>query len=230
MAAVKVAPVGQRKIDRLDEFARVRNINDNQITKESKLAIGTLGKSRKPDKDLSTRSADLILTTYPEINRHWFITGEGEMFGEPSKPTFKVYPLIDSTLAECGPSVGLSQAVVELENLPQVAIPGVPRDTEFFIQASGYSMINRENPDLTIPPGAMVGLSKVNAGIIRWGEAYAIVTADGVMIKRLLPDADNKDNIRCVSYNSADFPEFTISRDEIVEIDRITCVVPVMVR
>lgn len=228
--AIRVAPMGQRKIDRLDEFARVKNVNDNQITKDSKLAIGTLGKSRKPGKDLSTRSVELILAAYPELNRRWFVTGDGEMVGEPSKPSFKVFPLIDSTLAECGPSVGLSEAVVKLENLPQVAIPGIPRDTEFFIQASGYSMINREQPDLTIPPGSMVGLSKVNAGIIRWGEAYAIVTADGVMIKRLLPDAEDKNRIRCVSYNSADFPEFTISRDEIVEIDRITCVVPVMVR
>lgn len=222
--------MGQRKIDRLDEFARVKNVNDNQITKDSKLAIGTLGKSRKPGKDLSTRSVELILAAYPELNRHWFVTGEGDMVGEPSKPTFKVFPLIDSTLAECGPSVGLSEAVVKLENLPQVAIPGIPRDTEFFIQASGYSMINPENPDLTIPPGALVGLSKVNAGIIRWGEAYAVVTADGVMIKRLLPDASDDKRIRCVSYNSNDFPEFSIPRSEVVEIDRITCVVPVMVR
>lgn len=228
--ATHVNPVGKRKIDRLDEYARAHNLNDNQITKECKLAIGTLGKSRKPGKDISPRTTQLILGTYKDLNRNWFLTGEGDMNGTTPKITYKGYPLIDTALAECGPSAGLAQAVMQLENLPQVAIPGVPRDTEFFIQANGYSMINRENPDLSIPPGSMVGLAKTNAGIIRWGEAYAVVTIDGVMLKRLLPDENKEDYIKCVSYNSTEFPAFSISRDEIIEIDRITCVVPVMVR
>lgn len=230
MAAIPPSFDGKRRIDRLDEFASYKNLNDNQITKECGLAVGTIGKSRKEGKDLSTRSVQLVLEHYPEISRNWFLSGDGDMFGAPKKPAYKVYPLIDTAVAECGPSVGLMQAVMQTDNLPQVAIPGVPRDTDFFIQATGYSMINTQNPDLSIPPGAMVGLTKANAGYIRWGEVYAIVTADGVMLKRLLPDSESKDRILCVSYNDAEFPSFSIDRREIFEIDRITCVVPVIVR
>lgn len=230
MAAIPTSVDGKRRIDRLDEFASYKNLNDNQITKTCGLAVGTIGKSRKPGKDLSTKSVQLVLEHFPEISRNWFLSGEGDMFGNPKKPAFKVYPLIDTAMAECGPSVGLSQAILTTDNLPQVAIPGVPRDTEFFIQAAGYSMINSQNPDLSIPPGAMVGLAKAKAEYIRWGEAYAVVTVDGVMLKRLLPDPESKDRVKCVSYNDADFPAFSIDRNEIIEIDRITCVVPVIIR
>ena len=219
-----------RRIDRLDQYARVKNLNDNRITQDCGLSVGTLGKSRKPGKDLSVRTIQLILEKYQDINTNWFMTGEGDMFTPGKSADFPLYPLIDTTLADCGPSVGLSEAVANASDLPRIAIPGIPRDTEFFIQASGHSMINRENPDLSIPPGSMVGLARVNAGIIRWGEAYALVTPDGVMLKRVLPDGNGQERVKCVSYNSTEFPEFTLSRDEIIDIARITCVVPVMVR
>lgn len=219
----------ERRIDRLDEYAHIKSINDNKITKDCGLSLGTLGKSRKPGKDISLNTARRILDAYTDLNREWLLTGRGPMFEYDIKPDFVTYPLIDSSMAHCGRAAGLSQAS-KAEDLPRIAIPGVPRETEFFIEATGISMINTQNPGLSIPPTSLVGLSKINTGIIRWGEAYAILTNDGVMIKILMPDDDNEDNVRCLSYNESQFPEFVIPKDEIKEIARITCVVPVMLR
>lgn len=218
-----------RRIDRLDKFAQMKNLNDNRITKECKLAVGTLGKSRKPGKDLSVKTAAKVLECYPDLNRKWFLTGEGNMLNINESTGFALYPLIDSSKAECGKASGLAEAAM-IENLPQIALPGIPRETEFFIQASGYSMLNRQNPDLSIPPASFVGLAKINSGIIRWGEVYAIVTNDGIMLKRLFPDEEDKTAVKCVSYNSEEFPPFSIPFDDIREVARITCVVPVIVR
>lgn len=219
----------ERRIDRLDKFAQMKNLNDNRITKECNLSIGTLGKSRKPGKDISVKTAAKVLDCYTDLNRKWFLTGEGNMFNAGASAGYAAYPLIDSSKAECGKASGLAEAAM-IEDLPRIALPGIPHETEFFIQASGYSMINKQNPDLSIPPAAFVGLAKINSGIIRWGEVYAIVTNDGIMLKRLFPDDSNNSSVKCVSYNTEDFPPFSIPFDDIREVARITCVVPVIIR
>ena len=193
-----------RLIDRLGEYARFRNLNDARVTRDCQLAIGTLGKSRKPGKDLTRRVAEVILSTYSDLSRDWFLNGEGEMIQPRSEIDFPTYPLIDTLKAECGRPGGLSEAAMEAD-CPIIGIPGVPRDTDFFVQASGYSMVNSERPELSIPP------------------------VDGFLIKRLLQDEDS-DYVRCASYNKSDFPEFRLPVNEIIECGRITCVVPVYVR
>lgn len=64
---------------RLDLFMRHKGLNDNRITVQTKIAVGTLGKQRRSGKGLSYDSIVKILRTYPELNPSWFILGEGEM-------------------------------------------------------------------------------------------------------------------------------------------------------
>lgn len=217
-----------RIIDRFDEFTRLRGLTDSIVTREAGLAVGTLGKSRKPDKDLSRRTVEILLTTYPDISRSWLIDGVGDMTASP-KAVSEGIPFIDDAAAECGRAGGLSQAVMAVD-CRTISLPGVPKDTDFFIRATGYSMVNDDAPELSIPPGALVGVTKLRSQpFMRWGEVYVISTPDGVMIKRLLEDAD-PDYIRCASYNSANYPDFRIPAADIIECGRITCVVPIFLR
>lgn len=219
-----------RMIDRLDMFARSRNLTDAQITRDCRLAVGTLGKSRKEGKDLSKRTAAAILEFYTDLNPEWLINGESEMIRQATPVTDELvtYPLIDSTVAECGRAGGLSEAAMETD-CERIAIPGLPHGTDFFIRASGYSMVNNDCPELSIPPGSFVGVARMgSASIMHWGEIYIVSTIDGIMIKRLMQDAD-PDYIRCVSYNK-EYPDFSIRKDEIIECGRITCVVPIYLR
>lgn len=217
-----------RKIDRLDQYAAFKNLNDNRITQECGLGIGTIGKSRREGRDLSRRSAELILEVYHDLNRTWFLNGEGDMLVS-LESAYSSYPLIDIAKAECGRPGGVAEAI-KAEGLPRLSIPGVPGDTEFFIQATGYSMINYKNPDLSIPPGALVGLTHIRGDIIRWGEVYAVATSDGIMIKKIVPSPDDSECVVCMSYNSDDYPAFSIRKDEIFDLARLTCVVPIIIR
>ena len=70
-----------RRVDRLDRYIKFRGLNDNKVTLESGISVGTLGKSRKEGKDITSKTAEMILDAYPEINRAWLLTGDGEMFG-----------------------------------------------------------------------------------------------------------------------------------------------------
>lgn len=217
----------ERRIDRLDRYIRYRGLNDNRVTIDCGLSIGTLGKSRKPGKDISIKTAQAILDQYPEINKIWLINGEGEMIGTKRQTDYPTYPLIDTSKAECGKVFGLA-STAKITELPFISIPGVPTDTEFFIQAAGYSMINRDEPELSIPTGSLVGLAKIAGTVLRWGEVYALSTNDGIMIKRIFPGKDGA--IKCVSYNSTEYPDFEIQRSEINDIARLTCVIPIKLR
>lgn len=229
MAQSDSTPTGQRKIDRLDLFAAYKNLNDNQLTRELQLAVGTISKSRKPGKDISRRTAEALLQHFPELSRNWLLNGVGEMFVADRKPDFPTYPIVDTAVAECGTPGGLAEAICA-EDLPTIALPGVPANTEFFIKAHGYSMINKDNPELSIPPGSLVGLVRNKDNTIRWGEVYAIATIDGIMIKRIMPHPTDKEAVRCASYNRSEYPEFSLRTDEIMDLARLTCVVPIYIR
>lgn len=64
---------------RLDQFMKFKGLNDNRITVQTNIAVGTLGKQRRSGKGLSYDSILKILSTYPELNPAWLIMGKGEM-------------------------------------------------------------------------------------------------------------------------------------------------------
>ena len=58
---------------------KTKGLNDNKVTIELGLSVGTLGKSRKEGRDISDKNIEKILNFYTDINRIWLLTGEGEM-------------------------------------------------------------------------------------------------------------------------------------------------------
>lgn len=69
-----------RKIDRFDEYMKIKDLNDNKVTNLLSLSVGTLGKSRKEGRDLSANVIEKILNYFNDINSNWLLTGEGTMF------------------------------------------------------------------------------------------------------------------------------------------------------
>lgn len=68
-----------RKVDRFDKYMAFKGLNDNKVTKELGLSIGTLSKSRKTNRDLSSKNIEMILNFYSDLNRIWLLAGEGTM-------------------------------------------------------------------------------------------------------------------------------------------------------
>lgn len=83
-----------RRIDRFDKYMKYSGLNDNKVTVQIGLSVGTLGKSRKEGRDLSDKVIEQILNSYPEISKVWLLTGEGEMLKtETEGPTTEVLHL-----------------------------------------------------------------------------------------------------------------------------------------
>lgn len=65
--------------DRLDKYITFSGLNDNKVTVQTGIPVGSLGKQRKGSRGLSVSSIAKILQTYSNINAEWLLTGEGEM-------------------------------------------------------------------------------------------------------------------------------------------------------
>lgn len=213
---------GGRRIDRLDHFAQMIGINDNQLTKETGLAVGTLGKSRKPDKDLSVKTVSLIAERFPQLNREWLLTGNGEMWSRPELPSFPTYPIIDLNLYRASSKNNSLADMVRLDSNQYVSLPEIPHETQFFIRAVS-SFAAGSAHDFRIELGDLVGLSKIGTMPLRWGELYLLATADGFQLKRIRPAEG--DRILCVADDSDRFPSFSLSSEEIKEYARVTCII-----
>lgn len=81
----------KRKIDMFDKYMKYSDLNDNKVTVTLGLSVGTIGKSRKPGRDLSDNVIGLILNQYTNLNRIWLMTGKGEMLNASTVEPVKNY-------------------------------------------------------------------------------------------------------------------------------------------
>lgn len=91
---------------RLDRYMQYKGLNDNKITVQTKIAVGTLGKQRRSGKGLSYDSIVKILNTYPDLNPSWLLLGKGEMLTEYA----------ENQASECAK---LQEKIIMLENMLQ---------------------------------------------------------------------------------------------------------------
>ena len=159
-----------------------------------------------------------IIDVFTSYSIEWIMRGKGEML----KVTTSKYLLSEDFIEGAIPyydnlpvSAGqLSLAAYSHEEKPTgwIKIPGVSANGLFPVV--GCSM----KPDIN--PGDVVGLSNID----RWemvdpDKVYLIITRDDRMIKHLMIDETDKDILWCISPN---YPKFSIRKDEIAFIYRIT--------
>lgn len=86
----------ERVIDRFDKLMAIKGLNDNQATVFFSFSVGTIGKSRAPERDLSRKNAETVLNLLPDVSRAWLLTGEGPMLKD--EPAGSLCEEIDQTL------------------------------------------------------------------------------------------------------------------------------------
>lgn len=172
------------------------------------------GRRSSIDNDLLKK----IISTYDDISSDWLLINRGEMC-KSSTPQFNLssdftdgaIPYYNNLPVSAGQ---LSLTAFQNDEKPTgwIKIPGVSAKGLFPVV--GCSM----KPDIN--PGDVVGLSNID----RWemvdpDKVYLIITRDDRMIKHLMIDETDKEILWCISPN---YPKFSIRKDEIVYIYRIT--------
>lgn len=208
----------EKKIERFDKYMKIKGLNDNKVTNNLGLSIGTLGKSRKENRDLSEKNIEKILNFYTDLNRTWLLTGEGSMFTtEPSLAGFNEMeytrvPLLP--ISAQGGSLNDFVVSVSLQDCEKIISP--IKGADIAITISGDSMADE------YPNGSIVLAKRINErAFIDWGKVYVLDTCNGVVVKTLTP-SEKENYVRCVSINPAPiYAPFEVALNDIYGVYRV---------
>lgn len=225
----------ERRIERFDQYMAYKGLNDNQVTMALGLSIGTIGKSRGENRDLSNRVVELILNFYADLNRSWLLTGEGAMLKAP-KLSGEAEILMPEEVGE----------FVKVPVVPYGARAGVTGDYEQIFASEEYEsvMIPKDKVRggkylvFTVTGDSMEPELRARDRILAkhvehtyWQEmplhihsyrVWVLITRDeGILTKQIVDHNVEERTVRLHSFNPI-YPDFTISLEGVLDIFHAT--------
>lgn len=202
-----------RCIDRFTKYMKIKGLSDNKVTIDLDFSVGTLNKSRKENRDLSSKNIDKILNFYQDINKVWLLTGEGEMLKTDTQDDqIKEIPLEEAHNYPDGsliPYFGETQTKGGLDNY-QIPTDIVEYPTsmikagDIFIKAT--SAIKHIGESMAeYPSGCVLFCRQVeDMSLLVNGSIYVIETSEYRVTKKI---HNLKDAIRAYSTNTETYPD-----------------------
>lgn len=225
----------ERRIERFDQYMSYKGLNDNQVTMALGLSIGTIGKSRGENRDLSNRVVELILNFYTDLDRSWLLTGEGTMLKAP-KLSGEAEILMPEEVGE----------FVKVPVVPYGARAGVTGDYEQIFASDEYEsvMIPKDKVRggkylvFTVTGDSMEPELRARDRILAkhvehtyWQEmplhihsyrVWVLITRDeGILTKQIVEHNVEERTVRLHSFNPI-YPDFTISLEGVLDIFHAT--------
>ncbi len=203
------------KVFILNELMKLRNFNTKTEFAEY-LGISTQNLSKWFSRN--SFNIDIIVNKYPEVNRFWLLTGEGEMLNEQKNILNECTPSIAGQLIPLLPISAqggrLNDFVISVRSSDCERIISPIAGADFAISIAGDSMA----PEY--PSGSQVLVKKINeSAFIEWGKVYVLDTCNGTVIKKLMP-SEREDTVLCVSLNEK-YPPFQVAKCDITSIFRV---------
>lgn len=180
-----------RRIDRFDQYMAHEHLNDNKVTQQLGLSVGTIGKSRKEGRDLSDRVIEQILNFYTDLNKVWLLTGEGDMLAK------RKIPLYDN------PTIGgVNEMAAPVD---EAATPSEWIDAGDWFPNATSAMHHYGDSMTEYPSGCILALKRVNdPRLLINGENYVIETDEFRVTKQIQDDGDH---ITAYSTNRETYPD-----------------------
>lgn len=197
--------------ERILYFAKNKGIAIEMFLSTIGMTYGSF-KGKAKGGTLNSDAIANILTSYPDIDPEWLLTGKGEML--------KANPLemaINRGVPYWNLPVSAGRSLMDIigANAPTGYIAGLPGAdmAENIFPVTGTSM----EPEIL--NGAIVGVRKMNNWeTLNTERIYLIITRDDRMVKRIEYDLEKEDILWCVSPN---YPKFKIYKSDIIDIERV---------
>lgn len=160
-----------------------------------------------------------IISVFPEINKSWILTGDGEMLNnEYQKSQNEIKPKRDKEHiikyydieASAG---GILMYNDNREKHRDIVIPGF-QDCDIALNVWGDSM------EPVLKSGEIAAMREWQEPFIDWGKIYLVVTKTGYRMIKYLKKGDHEDEVICESANPAHDP-FTIKKYDIAKLYQI---------
>lgn len=159
---------------------------------------------------ISNKMLDAIVSSYPEINRNWLLTGEGSML-QKDELEIEEYLRQGVPVYDIDATCGLEVRDFRDENIiGHIDLPNINKEV-IIITARGESM----NP--IIKNGSMISVREIkNWDFIVYGQIYLVVTPEYRLLKYVRKH-ENKDYVLLKSANP-DFDDIELSKGDIVKL------------
>ena len=206
-------------IERLLKFSEL-NASEFAMKIGTKTTQAIYDLQRGRTKTISSSMADKIISCYPQVNKAWLLTGEGDMLNKPNRQVAKDEAVESPTtvlllpMYAHGGSLNDFVTYAKENDCEKVISPIVGVD--FAIQVSGDSM----SPEY--PNGSRVFIKRINErAFIEWGKVYVLDTCNGTVIKILVP-AEKEGYVKCVSINQDPiFAPFEVAFEDIYGVYKV---------
>ncbi|MFI3289466.1 MAG: hypothetical protein SNH55_04840 [Rikenellaceae bacterium] len=195
---------------RLESVIKWSNMSTNHFARHIGLMRGeNLYQIKRGNNGISRRLAEMIVSTFPEINMIWLLTGVGEMVKERDG--------VNTQIDYYGVDVEHDIRRVEiLEATSRLMLPkGI--DAEFAIDYRGGAM----NP--SIPTNSVVILKRVSPEMIIPGTEYLVVTSNIVALRSVRQFNAKSPNgvLRLIAHQSRIYDDILIEEGEIEQLYRV---------
>lgn len=200
--------------ERLMLFIKDKGLSQKRFEIAANLSNGYLNSLRHSPSSSKLQS---ILGAYPELNKTWLLTGDGDMYNiEESSNIVTVSPSEGRPYYNVDFKLGYDIMVNDQTTIPHCFVSFPPNNVDCWCNAYGNSMAP------TISSGDIVGLKLIeDPSTLINGEIYAIVTSNGLRtIKRI---HDNGTTFTITADNH-DIPSQTIPKSVVTTVFQVMAV------
>jgi hypothetical protein len=159
---------------------------------------------KKGNHGISKQLALVITTKYPQINRSWLLTGEGEMLKDGDEGPKRGIPFYNMDIA----------LVAEFHEQPTQK-PLYYIDVPLFYECDFAALSTSTAMAPEIPAGAILAIKQHDPAKILPGESYLVITSDFAGVRTIRNHPENPGKIRLVPKNLTDYDEMIIDTDSV---------------
>ncbi len=204
MPEVEKTIIGEQVKKRIIWIAAKKNLSIRAFEMQCGVGSGTISKigPQGPSSAVLWR----IVSTFPDVSADYIISGKKPQQPTVIRPGIPLLPF--SALAGyMGENNGVQSFTGETVYFPDFS----ERGADFAIRVEGDSMCPRYRN------GDVLAIRILHdPTFFQWGKCYVVSTTQGCVVKRLFPDPANGDNIVCRSEDREHYPDYTISKTDIL--------------
>jgi len=206
-------------VERFEDFLKFKNISGLRFTKELGISSATLSAAKKPNRDISRNLQEKIFNKYPELNRTWLLTGEGEMLNCDNIETSNggQFNMVD--IYNLDVAAGMSSPLSEVDGSEYIirSIPiadSLPGDIGFYV--TGNSM------QPAYQPGSIIVVREVKGWreYFGYGNTFVILLNDGRRILKQITKGSDSEHVTAASINP-EYPSEEVPKEMILKVWKV---------
>lgn len=197
----------QNNWQRIEAVIKWANMSTNYFARYIGLARGeNLYQIKRGNNGISLDVADRIVSKFPQVDKLWLLTGEGQMFAEEKLRGVQI-PFYN---------VDVEQGIAHLDHLdPESNLIVPPVGTcDLAMCYTGRAM------GALVPPGTVLLLKAEDRDAIIPGGEYVIVSRKIVTL-RIVRAADEEDKVRLVPGDRENYDDIILNVSDIVSVYKV---------